>query len=194
MFGLQLSNVPLVNLRIEFFQSYKFLYSNVADEALTPPHSKPIEYYYFTWYGMPDDFFTLILQRVIMGLESYLPGALFFLSHDIRGRDDNYLGKLKNPLLFGDRSIVKNLFHIAPGDIDPSFSLLAKNQGLYEETKKMYREIRNPLFHGKQLTNLKITNIRSFFNHIAQLYVWVDSIYDPEKIAKGLSHYKVMPS
>ncbi|WP_049721228.1 hypothetical protein [Gilvimarinus polysaccharolyticus] len=193
IFGLQLSSVPLVNLRIDFYRSYKFLYSKAAGDALTPPRLEPIEYDYFTWYGMPNDFFTLISQRAILGLESYVPGTLFFLSHDVRGRDDKYLEKLKNPFSFGGRSIVKNLYDTAPGDIDPSFSLLIRNQSLYQEAQKMYREVRNPLFHGGQLTDLNIISIQGLFNHIAQLYVWVDSIYDPEKIVNGLSHYKVSP-
>lgn len=193
MFGLQFSNIPLVNLRIEFYRSYSFLYSKAAGDALRTPRLGPIKYDCFTWYGMPNEFFTLISQRAILGLESYVSGMLFFLSHDVKGRDDKYLKKLKNPFSFGNRSVVKNLYHAAPGGVDPSFSLLIRNQSLYQETQKMYREIRNPLFHGRQLSNVSIVSVQGLFNHIAQLYVWMDSIHDPEKIVNGLGRYKVYP-
>ncbi len=104
-FGLKFSNIPLINLRMEYERARAFLNSSEAEECLKPP-VKPIRAGLFIWGGMPGDFMTLVLQRAILGIEAYLPGALMHTSARLGRLSGDLVAKLKNPFSFGAKSAV----------------------------------------------------------------------------------------
>lgn len=183
-FELKFSNIPLINLRMEFNHTYEFLHSTEAEQCLKGP-IKPIHTKLFIWGGMPNDFMTLILQRAILGVEAYLPGALNMAAACIGNLSRELSEKLRHPFSFGSRSTVENLYHRMPAAVHAELSLLYLDQPLYEKTVAFYREVRNPLFHGQQLCNLEIGEVRNAFLHIAHLYRWIDYWSNPEKLIKG---------
>ncbi|MGH9401649.1 MAG: hypothetical protein ACRD2P_06045 [Terriglobia bacterium] len=183
-FGLKFSNIPLINLRMEFNDTYAFLSTSDAEECLKPP-VKPIRARLFIWGGMPDDFMTLVLQRAVLGIEAYLPGALMHTSSVLGNLSKELVAKLKNPFSFGSKSAVANIYDRMPAAVHPELSLLYLDQDLYGRNVLFYREVRNPLFHGQQLTQPTISSMREAFLHLAHLYAWIDYWFDPEKLIKG---------
>ena len=187
LFGLNFSNIPTMNLREEFNQTYTFVFSEKAEQALKPP-IEAIETPMFIWFGMPDDMFTLLLQRAILGVEAYLPFALKFKAAQIGCATEELFAKLNNPFSFGDRKAVANIYHLMPAAVHSDLSLKRADTALYERTKKFYSQVRNPLFHGCELQNTDVSTMRRVFDHVAKLYEWMDSWYDPELAVKGFGH------
>lgn len=187
LFGLNFSNIPTMNLREEFNQTYTFVFSEEAIRALKPP-IEAIETPLFTWFGMPDEMFTLLLQRAILGVEAYLPFALKFKAAQIGTATEELFAKLDNPFSFGDRRAVTNIYHLMPAEIHSDLSLQHVDKALYERTQRFYSQVRNPLFHGCELQNTDVGAMRRVFDHVAKVYEWVDGWYDPELVMKGFGH------
>lgn len=183
-FGLKFDNIPLINLRMEFNQTYRFLHSSEANDGLRPP-IKPIRTRLFMWGGMPDDLMTLLLQRAILGVEAYLPGALKHTSAVLGNLSKELFERLDHPFSFGSKSAVANIYHHMPEAVHPELSLRHLDQPLYEATIAFYREVRNPIFHGQQLSAPDLSNLQGAFLHVARLYEWIDYWFDPEKLLKG---------
>lgn len=183
-FGLAFGNIPLINLRDEFKATHDFVKSPEAESCLKPP-VRPIQTSLFIWGGMPEDFMTLTLQRSILGVEAYLPGALFFVSGTLGVASNELMAKIRNPSSFGSKLMAANIYHRMPMSVHEELSLKHLDQKLYERTVSFYREIRNPIFHGKQLTNPGIEGLRAAFAHIAHLYEWIDYWHDPRKVFKS---------
>ncbi|WP_409409227.1 hypothetical protein AAE485_00565 [Acidithiobacillus ferriphilus] len=183
-FGLTFGNIPLINLRNEFRATHAFVKSHDAEDCLKPP-VRPIQTSLLIWGGMPDDFMTLILQRSILGVEAYLPGALFYASAALGVASKELMVKIRNPSMFGAKLMVANVYHRMPASVHEELSLKHLDQELYERSISFYREIRNPIFHGKQLSSPGIEGLRAAFSHIAQLYEWIDYWHDPKKVLKS---------
>lgn len=147
--------------------------------------AKLIETSLWTWEGIPDEFLNLCLQRSILGVEAYLPGALVFTSAKLGVASNELSEKIHNPSKFASKSMVASIYHHMPAAVHNELSLRHVNQALYERTVAFYREVRNPIFHGKQLSNINIENLRIAFLHIAQLYKWIDSWCDPSKMFRS---------
>jgi len=183
-FGLSFRNIPMINLRNEFWTTHTFVKSPDAEDCFKLP-SHPIQTSLLIWGGMPDDFMTLILQRSILGVEAYLPGALFYASAALGVMSEELMAKIRNPSMFGSKLMVANVYHRMPSSVHEELSLKHLDQELYERNVTFYREIRNPIFHGKQSWNPGIEGLRAAFLHIAQLYEWIDYWHDPKKSFKS---------
>lgn len=185
-FGLRFTNVPLINLRWEFRDHYRLVNEPSFEDYFTGS-IRPIDSPYFRWLGMPDDFLTLILQRAILGIEAYLSGAVY-VECGYRGTFTQELGaKIHNPFRLEGRKTVDKFYDKLPGLFDETASLKVANQKLWERNVDFYKNVRNPLFHGKQISNGNISGVREAFDHLAQLYEWIDTWHTPEKLMKGLS-------
>jgi hypothetical protein len=183
-FALKFQNIPLLNLRIEFNETYAFVQSAEA-EACLKSSIKAIQTPMLIWGGMPEDLMTLLIQRAVLGIEAYLPGALLFTAASIGSVSAELASNLKNPFSYGSKSAVENIYHRMPSAVHEELSLRHLDQELYGRTVAFYRLVRNPIFHGKQLDHPEITSIRKTFAHLAQLYEWIDYWYNPEKLISG---------
>jgi hypothetical protein len=67
---IPMSNIPIINLRTEVEEYLRFIKSADPHEAIFDSFSRPVSISYLTWYGMPNDLLTLMLQRFIAGLEA----------------------------------------------------------------------------------------------------------------------------
>lgn len=184
-FGMKFSNIPTMNLRLEFNDTYRFVFSVQAEQALNGP-VHPVRTPMFIWGGMPEDLFTLLLQRAVLGVEAYLPGALMHAAAQLGVASKELFAKLHDPFSFGARSAATNIFHRMPAAVHEELSLKHLDQVLYEATVRFYREVRNPLFHGGQLeSHTSIASIRGAFEHLASLYEWIDHWHNPELLLPG---------
>lgn len=195
MFGLELGKSSSWNLRNEFNSFYKKLCSKdfrnqfSGKRSLEPSYflvdGQPIISEHMIWLGMPNDFLTLILQRAILGIESYLIGAVFYETA-VKGKKVD-LSKIKNPYKLMGRSAVNNYYNLLPALVDPKITLKNYNLELWRDTDKFYRIIRNPLFHGNQIINAKsgAEGVLSAYQFLADIYNWIDSWHSPENEIKG---------
>lgn len=183
-FGLKLENIPLINLRNEFNNYHQLLQDKKFRAQFDGP-VRPIKTPYLRWYKMPNDLLTLILQRAILGVEAYIPGAVLIeMGH--RGLlNRNKLIFIRNPFKLGGRSTVDNYYHLLPGMLDEKCSLKVTNNSLWDQTKKFYTKIRNPIFHGYQVSNNDIDSVLRVFQHLAAIYDWIDVWHSPNNIIPG---------
>lgn len=187
MFGFELTNIPLLNLRMEFNAVFRFVHSTELEKSLGPV-IKPIRSPMMIWHGMPEDFLTLIVQRAILGMEAYLVGAVY-VQAGLRGKLTKELAqKLQNPFRIkrGARA-VESFYDLLPSALDRKISLRVFHPGLWKRTGRFYAEIRNPLFHGKQISDVNPVPVRKAFDFLARLYEWIDDWHSPEDIMKGAS-------
>src|SRR5262245_14561992 len=76
--ALKLGNIPLINLRNEFVLWDRWIRSGQLTVQLAQKGpAQPIQSPFLIWGGMPEDLLTLILQRTILGAESYIPFAVW---------------------------------------------------------------------------------------------------------------------
>lgn len=184
VFDLSFSNIPSVNLRLEFDRTYEFVRSTEAERGLKHT-ATPIDASTMRWHGMPEDLFTLLLQRSVLGLESYLSSALWRTSALLGILNAELSAKLRNPSAFGAKLFVTNIYDRMPAAVHPELSLRYQDQRLYEKTVAFYKEIRNPIFHGKQLSEPKIEAIRGTFEHLSQVFGWIDHWHPPDLVNSG---------
>ncbi len=180
-FRLKLSYIPMLNLRHEFANYYKLLDDDDFRKQFNEK-SGPYETPYFTWYGMPQPLLTTILQRVILGVEAYIPIAAY-LEMNLRGlyTDDSKI-YFTDPYRLSGKGTAEKYFHSLPSLIDKSLSLKSFNKQLFDQNKAFYKEVRNPLFHGFQIDSDKHYHLRTSFEHIRSIYEWLDSWHPPQKI------------
>ena len=174
LFGLRLQNIPLINLRLEFNHHFKLL-SNPTFREKFSSSVVPIQTKYLIWNGMPDAFLTLIAQRAILGVESYLPSAV---SHQAAKKgllNQDLAKKIKNPFSLRGNGTVNNYYHHLPSLVNPSWSLKVADPPLWEITVRFYKELRNPLFHGNQIDDSGANGTLLLFQFVDKLYKWIDS-------------------
>src|SRR4030067_2304526 len=166
--GLRFTNVPLINLRWEFRDHYRWV-NEPSFEDYFAGSIRPIDSPYFRWLGVPDDFLRLILQRAVLGIEAYLSGAVY-VECGYRGTFTQELGaKIHNPFRLEGRRTVDKFYDKLPGLFDDTASLKIANQKLWERNVDFYKNVRNPLFHAKQISNGNISGVREAFDHLAQV-------------------------
>jgi hypothetical protein len=76
--ALPLSNIPLYNLLHEFFLWNKHIRTQEFKQQFAVGYAKPISTPLLIWGGDGGDLLTLILQRVVLGLESYIAASVCF--------------------------------------------------------------------------------------------------------------------
>src|SRR5450759_1597527 len=75
--GLRLGNIPIYNLLHEFLRWNKQIHSDEFKRQFAVGYRDPIRSPLLIWGGNPGDLLTLILQRTVLGLESYVSAAVW---------------------------------------------------------------------------------------------------------------------
>jgi hypothetical protein len=117
---------------------------------------------------------TFLVQRAVLGIESYLPAATSLELGERKLLTRELRAKLKNPFSLGGRGTVENFYHRLPCAIDPNFSLKNADASLWLLNREFYTQVRNPIFHGNEFSHTDVESVRTVFMHIAQLYKWID--------------------
>lgn len=173
---MKLSNIPIINLRWEF-DEYRCLFRDQSFLAqFQRPILKPIRTHRMLWAGMPNDFLTLVLQRLFLGLEAYLPYCVWYIcGSQGRLRDLTVKQAIENVFSLG-RKLPDNLYNKLPVLVDPTCALKSSDPKLYSKTEGIYKDVRNPIFHGKQLVQVAPDkDYLSLLDHFDSLYKWIDS-------------------
>jgi hypothetical protein len=181
---VKLSNVPIVNLRSEFGVHYRLAKAH----KLLPPNGmppRPFSTPYLTWKSMPDMGATLLFVRTLLSLETYMSFAAEF-GGAMRGcLTADFRKACRNPFTLGRGGTAHCYFNKLPALIDPVLALSKHSPATWARTKALYTEVRNPLFHGHELSELKHDQFARLFEQVADTYRYIDSWYDPEDVLKG---------
>ena len=184
--GISVSNIPTHNLREQFFNHYHMVKSQEFQEAISNwEPGKHIVTPYVAWFYWPDQFMTFLTQLSIVGLESYICAAAF---HELgmRGRLKENIEYIRNPFSIpGEKGTASKYYNLMPTLIDESIPLSTYDSSLWGEVKAFYKEVRNPLFHGKQLERPTTRDLITIFELLASIYAWIDGWHDPNQIIPG---------
>ncbi len=188
--GIKLSNIPLGNLREQFYNHYHLVKSKEFAEGITKWKSgTPINTPYLSWHYWPDQFFTYLSQMSIVGVEAYVVGAVYFTLGTMGKLKEN-INFLRDPFSIpGDRGTASKYYRLLPALAADEIALPNMNPNLWEDVRLFYREIRNPLFHGNQLDTSKPADLVAIFELLADIYGWVDTWHDPHKVIPGSGWY-----
>jgi hypothetical protein len=182
-FGVHLSNVPIINLRGEFKAHYRL----ARDRKLIPTPGTRIAFQtpYLLWKAMPDSGATLVLVRTLLSVEAYVSFAAEFAGAEYGLLSSDFKRACRNPFELGRRGTANSYYNLLPALIDAKLAMRAAAPVTWVATKAFYKEIRNPLFHGHQLSDVTADRYATLFEQVANIYRWVDAWYDPEKVVKG---------
>lgn len=172
-----------MNLREEFSANYALIRQKKFEEHFSNTH-REIEAPFCTWFGRSEEFISIMLQRAIVGVESYLPSAVSFSAAMQNKVEIVKHEAIKDPFVLKGRGTAENLYNRLPALLDPNLSLKHCNPQLWEMTKQFYREVRNPLFHGSELDAKKgeFRAIRASFKHVKDLYGWIDGWFSMKQL------------
>ncbi len=125
---------------------------------------------------MPEDLLTLILQRTVLGLDSYVSAAVWMKLGE-SGRLTPELNRLaRNPFEIRPRQkgTANCYYNALPALIDPTYALKEKNAALWKKVKEFYTTVRNKILHGYQISSSNPAVLYPFFDMLWEIYAWVN--------------------
>lgn len=188
----KLANIPLHNLLEEFLLFRDLLASEQFGCQLSSVGLRPVSTPLLEWYGQAEDLLSLILQRAILGVESYVIGAVW-IEMGTQGRLTSGMNeKIRNPFrIVRGGGTALSYYHHLPSLLSPTLSLRERQPELWEQVEGFYRHLRNPLFHGQQLDTKNPADITPFLALIQSIYDWV-STWHPLEVTNLNPKYIVL--
>jgi len=193
-FGIQMSDLPLINLRIDFNNTLALFRSERFRSQFSGHNGKkiPINTHYFTWHGRPSVLLSHLLRNAIVSIESAVSGAVIVeaLARNMASRD--VLEATKNPFSLRGQGTADCVYNLLPKLIDHDYALMKQNEELWEQNRIFYREVRNPLFHAYEVAN-NPEAVLNCLEHINDLFVWLNSWHSLENALTGGSEAEDVP-
>ena len=186
--GISLTNIPLVNLRIEFRHIYQF-WMNVEKDSVTS--SNRIVSLNTGLMNITAGSFGLItasLQRCLLGLEVYVQHAAkhSYIERHPGGKYD-WKSFPKAHQIKGEKRLAAQLFKDIPKLVCEDFSLVSMDNQLYRWLLDFYANVRNPIFHGREIQGIEADALHKIGRNLAGTYKWIDSWYDPHQAFRPLT-------
>jgi len=184
---IELQLVPLINLRIEvstyggLFNNEAFLRQFSAKRRPNDPISTPYE----NWYGRSELFLTRIMRSCILNIESAVCTCVYLEAAFRNLLTERIKEGVNNPFTLGARGTTANVYDSLPALVNEGYRLSKSNPDLWERTKAFYREVRNPLFHGKELKDADLGAAKSAIALILELFGWLDFWFDMNNIIEN---------
>lgn len=185
-FRLNINNMPMINLRTEFESFFK-LVSDPGFRGFIKQHPREIDINLFVWRGQVGDLLTILLQRSIFGLESYIPGCLKVTHIRLLGPPSKRFSTLVDNPYAAKSDTMRAYYDEAPGMIAEAMRLKNYSRELCSANAEFYRNIRNPLSHGGGIFGADIDGVLSVMQHIDRLFRWADSWQNPDDFTEGFS-------
>ena len=179
----EMSNIPMMNL-IEEFEALRLLVGSPSFEEDMTRKGKPIpiDTPLLTWYGQPNALLTLIMQRAILGLESYIIGATWGTAGRLGILTTELNRKIRNPFSIPatkKTGTAERYYDLLPSLLHESISLRVARPDLWSDIRDFYKKFRNPLFHGQQIYTSNPKEIRPLIELIHKIYLWIEEWYAP---------------
>ncbi|MDP3732761.1 MAG: hypothetical protein Q8R31_07070 [Candidatus Omnitrophota bacterium] len=165
--GIAFGNIPLFNLIGEVAFYYNaFSDKSFVGQIFQERYTEPIKYKWLFWTKMPGELVAYILQRMFLCFESFLYCACFYYAGTQHKMD-----LLHKRFTLG-KGAVNSIYKRLPEELNIK-SLYAYNAKLYDDVGKLYKEIRNPLFHGYTISGYTKEGLREIFELFSLMYKWV---------------------
>jgi hypothetical protein len=179
--ALKLGNIPLINLRNEFKIWNRWIRSGELAAHLAQHNLKPIPAGFLLWGGMPEDLLTLILQRTILGAESYIPFAVWIELGNFGRLTSELNAAIRNPFSIktNHRGTAVRYYNLVPALLDPKHALETADPALWEDVHEFYKTVRNKVLHGNQVGDTHAEVLHPIFDMFKAVYDWVDVWHDP---------------
>jgi hypothetical protein len=180
--ALKLGNIPLINLRNEFNIWNRWIRSGEIATHLAQRNLKqPIPAGFLVWGGMPEDLLTLILQRAILGAESYIPFAVWIELGNTGRLTSELNAAIRNPFSMktNRHGTAMRYYNLVPALLDPKHALETADPALWEDVHEFYKTVRNKVMHGNQIGATRAEVLHPIFDMFKAAYEWVDGWHDP---------------
>lgn len=173
---IEVSNIPLQNLRREFEEHLALFRTPEFRKAVFECHLRPVKLHNLQWHGLPNDLLTFMLQRAVLGLESYLPAAVEYELFKRAPLTDKDKCTLQNPFTLSRQTVIA-FYEELPALAEKSFALSKYDDTLFAWVQQFYKRVRNPLFHGGQVafSGTNYDAVVRAFEMLALVYDWLDS-------------------
>jgi hypothetical protein len=80
-----------------------------------------------------------------------------------------------------------------PATVNANARLRIHDGKLWKLVRRFYEEVRNPISHGCQLSDVKPEPLRATFSMFDQIYNWIDNWSDPRRIHQILATTQFKP-
>lgn len=178
MIKIRISTLPLLNQRNEFRHYKRILEDQAFRDSLEDRSSDEFTCGKFAWRGKEEGL-SVLVQRLVMGIESWIPNAAMIELGAREQLTEEIAEKLSDPFKIpGARGTAECYFNAVPGLIDSSFSLKNFDPALWERMRTFYRDIRNPIFHGKFISEIAASDLDYIICQFGLVYEWCDSWCD----------------
>ncbi len=181
IFDLKVATVPLLNARGEFGRMYRLLNSpDFRGQIEQWKFGDPIQADYIIWGGEPRIVLTWFLQRAIIGLEAYIPGAVFMAAVHYGRCTDEVQKAIRDPFSLNCESAANTFYNCLPATVEMNFRMKRSRASTWKQILIFYQQIRNPLFHGSQLDTEGHKHVETLdavlraFNLFIAVYKWLD--------------------
>ena len=175
-----MGNIPLWNLREEFHYVREMLRGDDFVAALQR-HERPVRTPVFDWHGSGADLLSSLVQRAVLGVESYTVGAAWIKLSELGRMTAELNEQVRNPFSIPTNSGTASAYYDKlPALIHPDLSVSKVDPEFWTDLKAFYRNVRNPLFHGSHFANDDVQNAIKSFWFIEELYAWLDQWHKPE--------------
>ncbi len=185
IFGLALQNIPTINLR----HQYACDRSIITDEHL----ADKIRAWKFqrtdgvtVTYPEPDAYFTILFRSTIVGIECTLQASAVEELSFAKRLTAPLENLVRHPSKLAS-SMADAYYNKIPGLVNVRASLKVHNKNLWRLVRQFYEEVRNPISHGYQLRDVQAESLRATFGMFDQLYGWIDTWSDSNRIQKILA-------
>lgn len=180
VFEPPMDNIPLWNLREEFYYTKQVLCSESFAAALHR-NERPLKTPILDWHGNDSDLLSLLVQRAILGVESYTIGASWIKLNELGRMTAELNKKVRNPFSIQPRSgTASAYYHHLPALIHPELSIAVVDPDFWVELKHFYSKVRNPLFHGSHFARAEVNDAIKSFWFVEELYSWLDQWHKSE--------------
>ena len=143
-------------------------------------------------YADPDSYFTMLLRTTIVGIECTLQTLAIEELLFSNRLTEEARSAIRNPSSLA-RSMAEAYYNKIPHYVKENASLKAYDATMWKVVQQFYREIRNPIFHGSQLTDVNAESLRGLFGMFDSLFKWIDSWTDPNRLQKILASTTFKP-
>jgi len=130
---------------------------------------------------------TATYHRCFLGAEAFVCFAVFATGLVVEcGLDAKSLhDKIINPMAsFPGKGTAGAFYDALPSLLSPDIALSVADPALHSEIRTLYKELRNPLFHGYQVVECTRTDMVGVFEHFDALYAWMDGWYVPPVVER----------